>query len=137
VSFYMVWRVALILVGFSPLLVIPGIIYGRTLTNLARKMRSTYSESATVAEQAISSIRTVYSFVGEEKTEKRFSESLDYSVKMGMKMGLAKGLAIGSNGITFALWGFLSWYGSTLVISKGVSGGKLVCAGLASLTGGL
>lgn len=133
----MVWRVAVILVAFSPLLIIPGLIYGRTLTTLARRMQATYSVSATIAEQAISSIRTVYSFVGEDKTKKRYSESLDFSVRMGVKMGLAKGLAVGSNGITFALWGFLSWYGSTLVIDRGISGGKLICAGLASLTGGL
>ncbi|CAM6090512.1 unnamed protein product [Calypogeia fissa] len=137
VSFYMVWRVAVILMAFAPLLVIPGLIYGRTLTSLARRMQATYSEAGTIAEQAISSIRTVYSFVGEEKTKQRFSHSLDFSVKMGMKMGLAKGLALGSNGITFAIWGFLSWYGSTLVIDRGISGGKLICAGLASLTGGL
>ncbi|KAL2653498.1 hypothetical protein R1flu_021626 [Riccia fluitans] len=137
VGFYMVWKIALILVGFSPLLIVPGILYGRTLTTLARKMQGTYLQAGSIAEQAISSIRTVYSFVGEEKTKSRFSQSLDKTVEIGKKMGLAKGLAVGLNGVNFGLWGFMSWYGSRLVINEGVQGGKVITGGLSMLTGGL
>lgn len=137
VGFYLVWKMSLILLAFSPLLIVPGIVYGRTLTTLARKMQSTYLDAGTIAEQAISSIRTVYSFVGEEKTKARFAESLDTTVEIGKKMGLAKGFAVGLNGINFGLWGFMSWYGSKLVMNEGESGGKIITAGLAMLTGGL
>ncbi|KAL3685412.1 hypothetical protein R1sor_003434 [Riccia sorocarpa] len=137
VGFYMVWKIALILVAFSPLLVVPGILYGRTLTTLARKMQATYLQAGSIAEQAISSIRTVYSFVGEERTKARYSKSLDRTVEIGKKMGLAKGLAIGLNGVNFGLWGFMSWYGSRLVINDGESGGRVITGGLAMLTGGL
>ncbi|KAG6553750.1 hypothetical protein Mapa_004665 [Marchantia paleacea] len=137
VGFYLVWKMSLILLAFSPLLIVPGIVYGRTLTTLARKMQSTYLDAGTIAEQAISSIRTVYSFVGEEKTKTRFAESLDRTVEIGKKMGLAKGFAVGLNGINFGLWGFMSWYGSKLVMDEGESGGKIITAGLAMLTGGL
>ncbi|KAE8689304.1 paired amphipathic helix protein Sin3-like 3-like [Hibiscus syriacus] len=89
----------------SPFLILldaPSLINGRILLSLARKIRVENNKASTVAEQAISSIRTVYAFVGENKTTTEFSAALQGSLKLGLKQGMAKGLAIGSNGITFS-----------------------------------
>ncbi|XP_028775288.1 ABC transporter B family member 15-like [Neltuma alba] len=136
-AFAMLWRLAIVGFPFVVLLVIPGLLYGRTLMGLARKIREEYNHAGTVAEQAISSIRTVYSFVGESKTIAAFSEALQGSVKLGLKQGLAKGLAIGSNGIVFAIWSFMSFYGSTLVMYHGAQGGTVFAVGAAIAVGGL
>ncbi|KAE8718229.1 ABC transporter B family member 15 [Hibiscus syriacus] len=60
------------------------------LLSLARKSRIEYNLASTIAEQAISSIRTVYAFVGEDKTSVKFSKALHGSVNLGLKQGLAK-----------------------------------------------
>ena len=122
---------------FIVILVIPGLIYGRTLMGLARKIREEYNQAGTIAEQAISSIRTVYSFVGETKTITAFSTALQASVKLGLKQGLAKGLAIGSNGVVFAIWSFMSYYGGRLVMYHGAKGGTVFAVGAAVAVGGL
>ncbi|KAJ4707552.1 ABC transporter family protein [Melia azedarach] len=129
-GFMMEWRLAIVGFPFVVLLVIPGLMYGRTLMGLARKMREEYNKAGTMPEQAISSIRTVYAFVGEAKTIDEFSSALEGSLKLGLKMGLTKGLAIGSNGVTFAICSFLAYYGSRLVMYHGVQGGIVhaVCA---------
>eukprot|EP01018_Ginkgo_biloba_P016172 Gb_10215 [translate_table: standard] len=137
VGLYLSWRLALVTFPFLTILVIPGLIYGRTLKGLARKMRAEYNSASTIVEQALSSIRTVYSFVGEEKTLAKFSSALDGTVKLGLKQGLAKGLAIGSNGVTLAIWGFMAWYGSRLVMYHGVSAGRILSTGLSVVVGGL
>lgn len=122
----------------SSLLVVGGLLYGRTLIKIARKMVAEYSKSSIVAEQAVSSIRTVYSFVGEAKVMANFSSALDAAVKLGLKQGLAKGIAIGGNGaVSFALWAFISWYGSRLVMNHDVSGGKIFGVGYCIILGGL
>eukprot|EP01018_Ginkgo_biloba_P016166 Gb_10211 [translate_table: standard] len=136
-GFYLSWRLALVTFPFVTLLIIPGLIYGQTLIGLARKMHAEYNSASTIVEQALSSIRTVYSFVGEEKTMAKFSSALDGTVKLGLKQGLAKGLAIGSNGVTFAIWGFMAWYGSRLVMYHGVSAGMILSTGFAIVLGGL
>ncbi|KAJ0043340.1 hypothetical protein Pint_19387 [Pistacia integerrima] len=59
------------------------------------------------------------------------------SVKLGLKQGLAKGLAIGSNGIVFGIWSFLSYYGSTMVMYHGAEGGTVFAVGAAVAVGGL
>ncbi|KAK3227802.1 hypothetical protein Dsin_007664 [Dipteronia sinensis] len=137
VGFLMLWKLAIVGFPFVVLLVIPGLIYGRTLMELSRKIREEYNKAGTIAEQAISSIRTVYAFVGETKTITEFSSALQGSVKLGLKQGLAKGLAIGSNGIVFAIWSFMSYYGSRMVMYHGAQGGTVFAVGAAIAVGGL
>ncbi|XP_047148085.1 ABC transporter B family member 15-like [Vigna umbellata] len=137
VGFALLWRLTLVGFPFVVLLVIPGFMYGRTLMGLASKMREEYDKAGTVAEQAISSIRTVYSFVGESKTIDAFFDALQGSVKLGLRQGLAKGIAIGSNGVVFAIWAFISYYGSRLVMYHGAKGGTVFAVGAAIALGGL
>ncbi|KAB2604745.1 ABC transporter B family member 15-like [Pyrus ussuriensis x Pyrus communis] len=136
-AFIMMWRLAIVGFPFVVLLVIPGLIYGRTLMGLARQIREEYNKAGTIAEQAISSIRTVYAFVGENKTISEFSAALQGSVKLGLSQGLAKGLAIGSNGVVFAIWSFMSYYGSRMVMYHGARGGTVFAVGAAIAVGGL
>ncbi|XP_074284679.1 ABC transporter B family member 15-like [Silene latifolia] len=136
-AFLLLWRLAVVGFPFVILLIIPGLMYGRILMGLARKLTIEYKHAGNVAEQAISSIRTVYAFVGESKTMSKFSRALEGSVKLGLKQGLAKGVAIGSNGVTFAVWAFNSWYGSKLVMYHGAQGGTVFVVGAALAVGGL
>ncbi|XP_043704107.1 ABC transporter B family member 15-like [Telopea speciosissima] len=137
VAFLLMWKLALVGFPFVVVLVIPGMIYGRTLMGLAKKIRAEYAKAGTIAEQAISSIRTVYSFVGESKTMAEFSAALQGSINLGLKQGLAKGLAIGSSGVSFAIWAFMSWYGSRLVMYHGGKGGTVFAVGASITVGGL
>lgn len=137
VAFVLLWRLALVSSPFLILLIIPGLMYGRILMGLARKMIDEYKKAAAVAEQAIASIRTVYSFVGESRTMSEFSKALDGTVRLGLKQGLAKGMAIGSNGVTFAIWSFMAWYGSRLVMYHGTPGGTVFAVGASITVGGL
>lgn len=136
-AFTLLWRLAIVAFPFLVLLVIPGLIYGKTLLTLASKIREEYNEAGTIAEQTISSIRTVYSFVGESKSITAFSNALQGTVELGLKQGLAKGLAIGSNGVVFAIWSFMCYYGSKLVMHHGARGGTVFAVGAAITVGGL
>ncbi|KAK7339020.1 hypothetical protein VNO77_19659 [Canavalia gladiata] len=136
-AFAILWRLAIVGFPFVVLLVIPGIIYGKTLMGLSSKIREEYNQAGTVAEQSVSSIRTVYSFVGESKTMNAFSNALQGTVKLGLKQGFAKGLAIGSNGVVFGIWSFMCYYGSRLVMYHGVKGGTVFAVGASIAVGGL
>ncbi|CAK9179148.1 unnamed protein product [Ilex paraguariensis] len=107
------------------------------LMSIASKMRDEYGKAGTIAEQALSSVRTVYSFVGEDKTVAEYSDSLQGTVNLGLKQGLTKGLAIGSNGIVYAIWAFLSYYGSRMVMYHGARGGTVFVVGTTIAIGGL
>ncbi|CAI9272744.1 unnamed protein product [Lactuca saligna] len=136
-AFILLWRLAIVALPFIIVLVIPGLIYGRVLMSLSRKIREEYNKAGVVAEQAISSVRTVYSFVGENKSLTEYSAALEGSFKLGLKQGLAKGLAIGSNSVSYIVWSFLIWYGSRLVMYHGARGGTVFAVGAVITFGGV
>ncbi|KAH9676228.1 ABC transporter B family member 15 [Citrus sinensis] len=117
VGFMILWQLVVVGFPFVVLLVVLGLIYGRIL-------------------MAISSVRTVYAFVGEGKTLDEFSSALQGSVKLGLKQGLCKGFASGINAITYAIWSFLAYYGSRLVMYHGAKGGAVFAAGTTIVVGG-
>ncbi|KAJ6813392.1 putative multidrug resistance protein [Iris pallida] len=137
VGFILVWRLALVAFPTVVLLIIPGLMYGRILMGLARTIREEYNKAGSIVEQAVSSVRTVYSFVGERRTISAFSASLECSLKTGLRQGLVKGIAIGSNGVSFAIWSFMAWYGSRLVMYHGGKGGDIFVVGVSNIMGGL
>ncbi|KAK8929041.1 putative multidrug resistance protein [Platanthera zijinensis] len=137
VAFILLWRLTLVVLPTVLLLVIPGLIYGRKLMELSREMGKEYNRAVAIVEQAISSVRTVYSFGAELRTTAAFSGNLDGSVTIGLRQGLVKGLAIGSSGINYAIWALIVWYGSRLVMHHNVKGGTAFIAGFAILRGGL
>ncbi|KAL2479880.1 ABC transporter B family member 18 [Abeliophyllum distichum] len=136
-SAYFSWRLSLVAFPTVFLLIIPGMIYGKYLLYLSKKSFNEYSKANAIVEQALSSIKTVYSFTAERSIIEKYSTILDRTKKLGIKQGTAKGLAVGSTGLSFAIWALLAWYGSQLIMHKGESGGRIYAAGIAFIIGGL
>ncbi|EPS62551.1 hypothetical protein M569_12239, partial [Genlisea aurea] len=136
-AFVLLWRLAVAGVPFVVFLIVPGLIYGRAATNIARKLSEERDAASAIVERAISSIRTVYSFAGEGETAALYRGALEGTVRLGRRQGLAKGLAVGSNGIVFAIWAFVSYYGSRLVMDREAQGGTVFAVGATIVIGGL
>ncbi|KAL3537332.1 hypothetical protein ACH5RR_000698 [Cinchona calisaya] len=136
-ALYLSWRLAVIGIPALFVLMIPGVVYGKLLASLAEKIQEAYAVAGGIAEQAFSSIRTVYSYVGEQQSIRRFSAALEPTLYLGIKQGLLKGMAIGSISLIFAVWALEGWYGSILVIEKGAEGGNVFTAGVCVIYGGI
>ncbi|CAK9182512.1 unnamed protein product [Ilex paraguariensis] len=137
VALYLCWKLAVIAIPALSVLIIPGIIYGRMIAALGKKILLSYGAAGSIAEQAFSSIRTVLSCGGEDQTKRSYSAALQGSLKLGIKQGLIKGYALGSIGIAFAVWSFQAWYGSILVTEKRLKGGDVFTSGVCIIVGGL
>lgn len=75
--------------------------------------------------QVISQVRTVYSFVGEDKAIDAYSKSLNRALKLGKRSGLAKGVGVGfTYGLLFCAWALLLWYAGILVRHRDTNGAK-------------
>ncbi|KAI3965489.1 hypothetical protein MKW92_034732 [Papaver armeniacum] len=135
-AFVLSWRLAVAFLPFTLMFIIPGIAFGSLLMKRGAKMKSAYGVAGGIAEQAVSSIRTVFSYVAELETLERFSHELQESMELGIKQGVTKGLMIGSMGMIFATWAFLSWVGSVLM-RRGDNGGPIFIAGICIILGGL
>ncbi|XP_038994067.1 ABC transporter B family member 15-like [Hibiscus syriacus] len=137
VCFKLSWRLALAALPFALMFIIPGLGFGKALMNVGAEMKAAYGNAGGIAEHAISSIRTVYSYVAESQTLDKFSNALQKSMELGMKQGFTKGLLIGSMGMIYAAWAFQAWVGGVLVTEKGESGGAVFVAGICIIMGGL
>ncbi|CAO2037483.1 unnamed protein product [Urochloa humidicola] len=136
VGFALLWRLTLVGLPAVVLLIVPGFLYGRALVGLARRIREQYTLPGAIAEQTMSSVRTVYSFVAESRATAQFSAALKESARLGIKQGLGKGIAIGSSGISFAIYAFNIWYGSRLVMDHGDKGGTVYAVSTIIIIGG-
>lgn len=128
---------ALAALPLSVMFIIPGLGFGKVMQDLGVKINGAYGVAGGIAEQAISSIRTVYSYVGEHQTLKKFSIALEKVTRLGIKQGFTKGLLIGSMGMIYAAWAFQAWVGSKLVIERGEKGGLVFVSGICVILGGL
>ncbi|XP_023006672.1 putative ABC transporter B family member 8 isoform X2 [Cucurbita maxima] len=136
-STYFSWRLAIVVFPTLLLLVIPGVTYGKYLVYLTNKRREEYGKANAIVEQALSSIKTIYSFTAEKRVLENYRTILDRTTRLGIKQGIAKGLAVGCSGLAFAIWALIAWYGSRLVMYKGESGGKIYAAGISFILAGL
>jgi ATP-binding cassette, subfamily B (MDR/TAP), member 1 len=82
-------------------------------------MKDVFGFAGSITEQEISFVRTVYLYVGQKKTLKRFSSSHKTCMELGIKQCQTKGVVTGSLGLLYSRWTFQSWVGSVLVRTKG------------------
>lgn len=137
VAFFLSWRLALASLPLVISFIIPVLAFGKVMTEIGIKSKDAYGEAGDVVEQAVSNIRTVYSYVAEAKTVDKYSSALQESTKLGIKQGLMKGYMIGSMGVMFATWAFQAWVGGLLVSEKGENGGRVFIAGTCIILGGM
>jgi ATP-binding cassette, subfamily B (MDR/TAP), member 1 len=85
----------------------------------------------------VSSIRTVVAYGGERQTLERFRSALKRSTALGIRQGLIKGAVIGSMGVMFAVWSFMSLLGSVLVIHQNAQGRHVFVASICIVLAGM
>lgn len=129
VAFVFSWKVSLVTLPLSLLFLVPGVACGKLLMKVSLEMAQAYGVAGGITDQAISSIRTVFAYVGERQTLDRFSQAHEKATRLGIRQGLLKGILVGSMGIMFAIWAFLAWFMGTLVAS-GAEGGYVFIAGM-------
>ncbi|KAK1289985.1 ABC transporter B family member 19 [Acorus calamus] len=142
VGFMSAWRLALLSVAVIPGIAFAGGLYAYTLTGLTSKSRESYANAGVIAEQeswqAIAQVRTVYSFVGESKALKSYSDAIQNTLKLGYKAGMAKGLGIGCTyGIACMSWALVFWYAGVFIRNGQTDGGKAFTAIFSAIVGGM
>ncbi|KAJ8553234.1 hypothetical protein K7X08_023912 [Anisodus acutangulus] len=127
VGFRRSWKVSLAVFAVTPLSMFCGLAYKAIYVGLTLKEEESYRKAGSIAEQAMSSIRTVTAFVAEDYLDEKYVESLENSGRLGARVGFAKGAGIGVIYlVTYATWALAFWYGSILVAKGELSGGEAI-----------
>nr|CDS29073.1 multidrug resistance protein 1 [Hymenolepis microstoma] len=140
ISFVSQWRLALVGLGMSPAIVISFVILGVGLSHYSVKEEKEYSKANIIASEALTFIRTVFAFIGQEKEVQRYTNNLGAAAKVALKKNIIIGFGAGM--ISFAIFstaGLLFWYGVKVIVDRTakMSGGAIVAVVLAFLVGSI
>ncbi|CAG8762839.1 9902_t:CDS:2, partial [Acaulospora morrowiae] len=127
IAFTKGWKLSLVLCAVFPLMAIAGGIMAKAISNDTTKGQDAYAAAGGVAEQAISGIRTVVSFGGQEREINRYIANLEYAYKAGRKKAIVSGIGLGSMMlIMYGSYGLAFWYGSILIVNHDMSGADVL-----------
>ncbi|KAK9126626.1 hypothetical protein Scep_015472 [Stephania cephalantha] len=138
VGFAAVWQLALVTLAVVPLIAVIGGIHTTTLAKLTSKNQDALSKAGGTAEETLTQIRTVMSFVGESRALNAYSSALKVAQRIGYRIGLAKGIGLGATYFTvFCCYALLLWYGGYLVRHHFTNGGLAIATMFAVMIGGI
>uniref|UniRef100_A0A668AXW3 ATP-binding cassette, sub-family B (MDR/TAP), member 11a n=1 Tax=Myripristis murdjan TaxID=586833 RepID=A0A668AXW3_9TELE len=122
------WKLTMVVIAVSPLIGIAAGLMAMAVGRLTGQELKCYAKAGAVADEVISSIRTVAAFGGEEKEVERYDQNLVEAQRWGVKKGTITGIFRGYLwSIIFFCFALAFWYGSQLVIyTKELSPGGLL-----------
>jgi subfamily B ATP-binding cassette protein MsbA len=77
IMFVLNWRTALLVIGTVPLATIVGLLFSKRLRDLSKAVQDRLARTSAVADEILSSIRTVKAFSREDAEHERFSGATD------------------------------------------------------------
>ncbi|CAG8462314.1 5329_t:CDS:10 [Acaulospora colombiana] len=136
IAFTKGWKLSLVLCAVFPLMAIAGGIMAKAISNDTSQGQDAYASAGGVAEQAISGIRTVISFGGQDREINRYKAQLEGAYKAGKKKAIVSGIGLGiMMFIMFGSYGLSFWYGSILIVHNEMSGPDVLNVFFAILIG--
>ncbi|CUQ65452.1 Lipid A export ATP-binding/permease protein MsbA [Candidatus Nitrospira inopinata] len=124
--FTMNWRLSLLILILLPLLVLVAKMFGRRLKALSLSLQDQTAALNTLAEEVISGIRIVKSFVQTKREEERFSAQIDQTLRVTMRRAGIMALFIPTISLlTFSIAAAVIWYGGRQVVEGAITPGDL------------
>uniref|UniRef100_A0A8C2FTJ7 ABC-type xenobiotic transporter n=1 Tax=Cyprinus carpio TaxID=7962 RepID=A0A8C2FTJ7_CYPCA len=112
------WKLTLVILAVSPLLGISAAIIAKVMTSFTSREQTAYAKAGAVAEEVLSSIRTVFAFGGQKKEILRYHKNLEDAKNVGIRKAVTVNIAMG---FTFFMiymsYALAFWYGSTLILA--------------------
>uniref|UniRef100_A0A7N0UE15 ABC transporter B family member 20 n=1 Tax=Kalanchoe fedtschenkoi TaxID=63787 RepID=A0A7N0UE15_KALFE len=138
IGFINCWEITLITLATGPFIVAAGGVSNIFLHRLAENIQDAYAEAASIAEQAVSYIRTLYAFTNETLAKYSYATSLQATLRYGIMISLVQGLGLGfTYGLAICSCALQLWVGRFLVTHNRAHGGEIVAALFAVILSGL
>ncbi|CAG8451736.1 11792_t:CDS:10 [Diversispora eburnea] len=122
--------VAGFVIGFTkvlPLLATASGIMGKFLAASSKDGQDAYAKAGSIAEQALSGIRTVTAFGGQERELRRYVDKLQDAYIIGRKKAIITGSSLAFIFFTlFSTYALAFWYGGILIADGKANGGQVV-----------
>ncbi|XP_075165554.1 multi drug resistance 50 [Haematobia irritans] len=113
------WQLALVCLCSLPVTFIAMGLVAVATSKLAKQELNVYAAAGTIAEEALSGIRTVKAFEGEPKETKAYKDKIVDARKLNIKRNLFSGMGFGLLWFfIYASYALAFWYGVGLVLKN-------------------
>jgi subfamily B ATP-binding cassette protein MsbA len=120
------WRLCLVILLLLPVLVMVARLFGKRLKALSTDIQDQTASLTTLAEEVLSGIRVVKSFVQTRREERRFAQQTQAALRLALRRAAVLAIFIPTiTLLTFAATAVVLWYGGRQVIQGVVSPGDL------------
>jgi len=120
------WQLCLLILVLLPLLVVISKLFGRRLKSLSTSIQDHTAALSTLAEEVISGIRIVKSFVQAPRETERFADQVDQTLRLTLsRAGIMAVFIPVISLMTFSSATAVLWYGGRQVIEGTVTPGDL------------
>jgi ATP-binding cassette, subfamily B, bacterial MsbA len=120
------WQLCLLILILLPLLVVVSKLFGRRLKSLSTSIQDHTATLSTLAEEVISGIRIVKSFVQAQREKDRFADQVDQTLRLTLnRAGIMAVFIPVISLMTFSSATAVLWYGGLQVIDGTVTPGDL------------
>ncbi|KAL5226635.1 hypothetical protein ABZP36_014900 [Zizania latifolia] len=119
IAFVSNWELSLIILALIPLIGLNGWIQMKFIQGFSADAKMMYEEASQVANDAVSSIRTVASFSAEEKVMDLYRKKCEGPLRTGIRTGIISGIGFGvSFFLLFSVYAASFYAGARLVEDK-------------------
>ncbi|KAL5784404.1 hypothetical protein ACOSQ2_006796 [Xanthoceras sorbifolium] len=132
------WEVALLTLLVVPLILVIGATYTKKMNTISAAKMLHLSEAASMVEQTITQIKTVFAFVGESTAIKLFSACMENQNLISKGEALIKGVGTGMlQSVSFCSWALIIWVGAVVIVAGKSNGGDVLAAVMSILFGAI
>jgi ATP-binding cassette subfamily B protein len=135
VLFWISWKLTLVMLAVVPVVAVTAGIYGRGIQAISRQVQDALADSSSIAEEALSGVRTVRAFAAEGHENQRYGTAVERSFSLARRRA---GMSAGFRGtVTFAGYGAIAavlWFGGTMLLDGVLTVGDLTSFLMYTLT---
>ena len=120
------WKLTLLMLLVVPFVAIASVFFARAVRGLSRQTQDALAQASEVAEETLSNVRTVRSFVREAQETDRYGAKVQEAFELGRRYAVTYGSFQGFIATAgYAAMTLVLWYGGNLVIAGTMSVGDL------------
>mmetsp|Transcript_6186 Transcript_6186/g.9532 ORF Transcript_6186/g.9532 Transcript_6186/m.9532 type:complete len:1380 (+) Transcript_6186:167-4306(+) len=113
------YQLALVILGLMPFMALAGALGAKAMGEAANKGQAAYATAGGIADEVLTSIRTVAAFGGEKRSEERYVDALQLAKTEGRKKAFYSANSVGFLFlIMFGSYALAFWFGSWLIDNK-------------------
>lgn len=121
------FKLTLFMLALIPAIVVVGIIFGRYIRKISRKVSDAVADSNTVVQETMQGIVNVKAFANESVEVNRYQKSIKEIAVLSMKSAFSRGLF--ASFIILALFGAIVgivWYATQLMLENKITFGEVI-----------